>query len=328
MGDRRYSPGRWIGRPSPATVGRLAVSVVLFAILLTQIDLQSVVRRILDLPPLVVLGAISLSVANVCLSVWKWQILLRGVGYYRSYRVLWVYYYIGQFFNFFFPSSIGGDTVRAYYLYDDLGAGYDAVSSIAVERLTGLVAIVVVALPATLLAAETVQSPVIWIVLPVGALTLLVVGTYLTGHLDWVVDRTATAVSVFDIGTRIAQAYDAVVKYRSVPRTLVGSLAISILFRLVLVTNTYFVAVGLGMDLTPAYFLLFVPIVEVLLFLPISIQGFGVRELAYPFLFGAVGASVGSAAALGLVMTIVLSIVNNVLGGAVYVLTRLWPRTD
>jgi hypothetical protein len=56
------------------------------------------------------------------------------------------------------------------------------------------------------------------------------------------------------------------------------------------------------------------------LFLRVSIQGFGVGVASYVYLFGAVGAAAPDAVALGVIMSIVLGIVNNLIGGGIYLL--------
>ena len=62
----------------------------------------------------------------------------------------------------------------------------------------------------------------------------------------------------------------------------------------------YVLALGLGLHLSLSMFLLIVPIAGVFASLPVTLNGLGVRETAYLFLFGMAGVAARDAIALGL----------------------------
>jgi len=63
------------------------------------------------------------------------------VGYWR----LFSYYLIGQFYNLFLPTSVGGDVVRSYQLGKYSGSQSNALASVFVERYTGVLVLLLVA---------------------------------------------------------------------------------------------------------------------------------------------------------------------------------------
>ncbi|WP_114576539.1 lysylphosphatidylglycerol synthase transmembrane domain-containing protein [Saliphagus sp. LR7] len=304
--------------PDLRTAGRVAVSLVLLGAVVATVGVETVLEGLAELRPTALGAALGLAVLNVAISAYKWGLLLRIKGIDLPFRTLLAYYYVGQFFNAFLPTTVGGDGVRVYSLHAHHDAGPDAVSSVVMERLTGLLTVLAIGGVATAVVADRlppVVSGTVLLALPAGA---AVAGVLFTGTGRGVLERTLFRVSRFDLGDRLAGVYDAIHDYRGAGRALVPVVVLSLVFRLVLVVNNYVVAVGLGMEVSFVYFLAFVPLVELLLFVPVSIQGFGVRETAYVYLFGAVGAPAGAALTLGIAMQLVLGVFNNLLGGLVY----------
>jgi hypothetical protein len=79
------------------------------------------------------------------------------------------------------------------------------------------------------------------------------------------------------------------------------------------------VARALGLSIASAYFFLFVPLLAVIVSLPISLNGIGVREGAGVVLFGLVG--VGRAQAFALQFTTYLvAVAVSLLGGLVFLI--------
>lgn len=308
-------------------VARVVLSVALLWFVLSSVGVDAVVANLAVLPPAALAAALGLAVVNVALSAYKWQLLLRIKAIRLPYRTLLAYYYVGQFFNAFLPTMVGGDGVRIYYLHEAHDAGPDAASSVIVERLTGLVSVLAVGGIATLLLADRIPATVVWIVLLVCVPGVgLLLALLFTAFGRRLFERTVFRIDRFDLGDRAASVYDAVSSYRRSGRALLPVLLLSLLFRLVLVVNNYVVAVGLGMDVPFAFFLAFVPLVELLLLIPVSIQGFGVRETSYVYLFGAAGAAADVSLTLGVVMGLVLGVFNNVVGGAVYAFSGIRSR--
>jgi uncharacterized membrane protein YbhN (UPF0104 family) len=84
-----------------------------------------------------------------------------------------------------------------------------------------------------------------------------------------------------------------------------------------LILINYILALSLGLKISVIYFFIFVPVTEILILLPVTIQGFGVRSGSYVTLFSQVGIASASAFALGFSMQIV-KVIGNIIGGFVY----------
>jgi uncharacterized membrane protein YbhN (UPF0104 family) len=88
--------------------------------------------------------------------------------------------------------------------------------------------------------------------------------------------------------------------YLSRPVALTPAIALSTLLQLALATCQYLLAVGLGLDIALATFILIVPIANVIAALPVTINGLGMREASYLVLLGMAGVSKEHAVALSI----------------------------
>jgi uncharacterized protein (TIRG00374 family) len=286
---------------------------------ISRVGIDTLVQNLLSLDAVTLAIAIALSVIGVGLSAWKWRVLLAVKGISLSLVVAWTYYYIGQFFNAFLPSIIGGDSARMYYLYADTNDGSASVSSVVIERIAGLYSIFCIVFVALIIGYDLVpKNLATTVLLGCGAGIVLTPVAVFTERLRPFLKKSVFRVQKFDLGSRLEELYEAVYEYRGEKTALGIALVLSVVFRLLLIGSNYVVAIGLGIDLPPVYFFVFIPLVEFLLFIPISIQGFGVREGAYLYLFSAVGVADGLALTFGVVMQLILRVINNLIGGVVY----------
>ncbi|KKU86470.1 MAG: hypothetical protein A2667_03355 [Candidatus Wildermuthbacteria bacterium RIFCSPHIGHO2_01_FULL_47_27] len=96
--------------------------------------------------------------------------------------------------------------------------------------------------------------------------------------------------------------------------SLAISFGVAFLLWLNRLLRIYFLALSIGITAEFIYFILLIPIIELVEILPISIMGFGTREYAYLLLFSIAGVSKESAVALSLLTFIATAIPFSVFG--------------
>jgi uncharacterized protein (TIRG00374 family) len=213
----------------------------------------------------------------------RWQLLLSAQGVKASYRQLFSYYFMAAFFNVLLPSTIGGDAVRALESKKLTGNTATSVMVVIVERLTGLVALVLIAFTALVIKVLRggAHHPGIWIFLAVAASVFFMMAVFFHPGLAPVILRFLKKIVPAVIYSWFEQAYAAVATYYKRPFALLGALGISIIFQLNMVTYYLFIASALHQAPEPLEFMLKVPIMLFLLMVVPAVNGIGVRTASF-----------------------------------------------
>jgi hypothetical protein len=95
---------------------------------------------------------------------------------------------------------------------------------------------------------------------------------------------------------------------------------VGIIFNVLLIAANVLIGTALGLELPLPYYMIFVPITSLVLVLPISFAGLGVREGTYVFLFTQVGAAPEVALSMSLLVYVLGTVVPGLIGGVIYLL--------
>ena len=94
------------------------------------------------------LPAFLLFLLNIVIRAYRWYTLLHSLNDRPSFRHLIYLYFVGFFANNFIPSGFGGDFVKIVSLRRTFGRGAEALSSVVMDRVTGLLGSAIIALVA------------------------------------------------------------------------------------------------------------------------------------------------------------------------------------
>jgi len=288
---------------------------VLAAILL-GVDLAHVFELLREMDWLPFLGALGLFLSGALVRAYRWGSLVWALGV----RVRWLrlveLYFVGAFFGMFLPTGVGGDAVKMYELSRDDHKASAAISSVLVDRFTGLFVLFAIALLALIGGYELVTPQVRLLIaliflLSLVAVALLLQRTWIEGWARRLrLDRLLGRVKI------LRELYLSLHLYGSA--ALLRATAASVVWNLILILGYYLLGRAVGIDLSPWYYFLFVPVVSVLLLLP-SLGGLGIREGATMLLFQQVGVSEARALALALAYDVIL-LVHALIGACLYVI--------
>ncbi len=305
---------------------QILLSLLLLSLLLYQVGLDKVVDTLTHINWGWYLLAFLIFLLNIVIRAYRWFILLHSIDD-RPPLVRLIYlYFLGFFANNFIPSGFGGDVIKVLNLRQHYGHGTEALSSVVMERATGLMGSALIALAALIWNALShttqVELPTaLWVTItlisvgiPAGFLTLRYVD--LLGFLS----------KRFPIITRLP-LYDKVERLMGTIRlypfpVLMRALLISLPFTIDLILVQFFVAQSLAADLPLSIFPLFVPLIALFNLLPIAFNGLGVREGVYLFLFVPIGVPPETAVAMSLAYYF-LRFGAGLIGGLMYMLSSL-----
>lgn len=268
---------------------RLAITAVILAILAMGIDMRESARAIAQIDLRYLAAVLALVAVDRAVMILRWILLLRARGIAIGTGDAIKLFLVSSFVGSFLPAGIGGDAARAYGLSRDAArgprradsarwggaTGSDAVASVAVDRLLGVLSLVVMAVVGVI--AWTPEGRGDWRI--AGAILAL---SAAAGAVFWANALLRWMIPDHRHGNfftrRLLKVADAVGRYRSHRGVLLHVMAWSIAVQVLRVTQAYLLGLGLGMTVPFAYFLLFMPLGLLMLLLPISISGFGVPQ--------------------------------------------------
>jgi len=288
---------------------RGGVTAGIIAYILVDVDHQHLLAALTAVRPSALLAPLALYLVGQLLSALKWSLLGRAVGFVRPLADYVRFYFVGMFFNVFGLSTIGGDAVRALYLSAGRRRGA-AVNSVLFDRASGLAILMALGAVALLLFPEYDFPWPLELGVVAGGLAL-VVGWWMCPRL----------VRLLPQGSRVRrQVEDELAPFWRDTGLLVRVSALSLAFHLTQVGVQWLIARAAGATLPLSYCLVIHPLLSVMMALPVSIGGFGVREGGYLYFLTRLDVDDSVAVTAGLLWFAVTAL-SGIVGGAVFLLS-------
>ncbi|MGE5358245.1 MAG: lysylphosphatidylglycerol synthase transmembrane domain-containing protein [Bacteroidales bacterium] len=315
------SPGRL--RQAVVLVAKIVVSTALLYWLLHGTDLARLWLYARKASPAWLTLALGLFLAQLLVSAWRWELLLKAQGTVIGWSSLVASYLVANFFNNFLPSNIGGDVIRIRDSAGHTGSKTLATTVILFDRGIGLMGLILVAAIGATAVAGSRTSPIaglhwlLWaglaggaaiaapvLLLPDGVARLLQPLRYL--HAEWV-------------GERITKFTTALENFRQQPRSLAGCFLGAIVVQALLVGFYLAIAHSMHIPVAARHLAILVPVSFIVQMLPVSVNGFGVREWTFTVFFARFGiANPRESAVVVSFMGAALMMLFSLSGAAVY----------
>lgn len=300
---------------------QILLSLILLIWLIGRAGLDEVLTSLSGLDWAWYLPAFALFLLNIVIRSYRWYTLLHSLNEKSTFRQLIYLYFVGFFANNFIPSGFGGDFVKIVSLRRTFGRGAEALSSVVMDRVTGLLGSAIIALVALIWNSmghvTAVELPAaLWVI--IALLSIGIPAAFLLirwSHPLEILARRFPKIQQIPKYDKLEQLIDTVNRY-PLP-VLLNSLLISLPFTLILIVTQYLIARALSVDVPLPVFALFVPIISILNLLPLSFNGLGVREGVYQFLFVPIGVTTASAIAMSLAFYF-LRFGTGLVGGMMY----------
>jgi uncharacterized protein (TIRG00374 family) len=293
---------------------RLAGSALLILLLgrFLDLDVDQITSRTLE-PAWLVLG-LAVLLAQTLVAAARWGLVVRGLTLQASRSDILRILLVGLFFNQTLPSSVGGDAVRVWQLRRVGNRGAAATTSVVLDRLIALLALLPLMVLGILRLADDLANGVL---APV--LVLITVGTaagsfvllmlhrlprrHLTGH--------ATALRTMSAGAD---------RLLRTPSAVVPAFALSVVIHLTTGVSVYLLARGLDVPLSLGDAIVLTPLVLLVTTVPVSFAGWGLREGAMVLILAMIGIREGDALTLSVAFGLSV-MATGVPGGVLWLLS-------
>ncbi|NTU84107.1 MAG: flippase-like domain-containing protein [Chloroflexales bacterium] len=328
MATRRNWQPLWIGL-------RFVISGGLLAYLVWQANPASIWAQWQRANLGLLLLAVLLQIVCIMISAFKWGVLLRANRHPQPYPWLLAVYFIGQFANNFLPTSVGGDAMRVVALGRRTGSYAQASASVFMERLTGFLALSLIALLALLVTstdlfgARLVTAPALTL-LAGGFALVAIMAAVVSFASPWLLPRISRFLPA--VARRpLYKIAEALGEYGSDRGTLAKVMGLSLLFHGTWITVHLVCGLALYIEAPPLIYALMVPLTDILGLAPIFFNNVGARDLVFTIYLRQVGVPNATALALAFTVFTVRLVVSSI-GGLILLFggadLRGTPRAD
>jgi len=295
---------------------KVAISLGLIVFLINQVNFKEIVIIMKEVDVVMIIYALIFIFIQIFIATIRWRLVLQcqkiTLDYKNILQILW----IGLFFNQAMPSSVGGDVIRGYYLKKQGSTLGSATLGVLMDRLFGMMGLVILVLAATPLLFDLVGDPIARTGVLFIALSILLVLLFI-----FFTDKLPGSFSHLKL---IRGFYSLSIDGRRCLSKGVNGpliLAISILIHLLSIAIVMIIAIGLGINVNFGGFFLMIPLVTLIMVVPISIAGWGVREGVMVVGFGYLGVAPEFALALSILYGLSILVVA-LPGGIIWVFKR------
>jgi len=305
---------------------KLAVSAGLLIFLAARIDVGALGDRIVraDRGTLLLAGGIFL--ASNFVGAIQWRTLLRASGVTVSLLRVLAYYFQGLFFGLFLPASVGADVSRVYDTTRHSGDFGGSIAATIMDRLVGFYSMGTMSVLALAVALDRLPPPPILVpILLVALVNVVVFVALVSRRASGLIQRIAARLPALAGRRVVGGVIELLHALGRRPALLTRVFTLSLIVQVLRIFVHYHVALAMGIELPLRDYFVIIPVLAVLVALPISFGGIGVRESAAVELFGHVGLTPADAVAMQL-GTFLLSILVNLPGWVIFVLRQLRAR--
>ena len=280
---------------------KFLITIVIFYFLFQKIDFGELWHILAKSHGGWILLALLLQLSSTYLAAYRWFKISKLLSFQESLSFYVQSYFKGTFFNQVLPSSIGGDAVR---MIDLTRKGYDkkeAFYGVFVDRVVGLVGLLVLNFIASILFYGTFPSDF-------SRLIILISLAGIAGFSSLFIFQKMHFLAnykLLNLLHRLSVRLNGLYSSKSV---LFKHIAISVGVHFLSVLTIYGIALSINAHISFQMLLIAVPPVFLLTIVPVSLAGWGIREGAMVGIFMLVGANPTKVLAMSILYGLLLII--------------------
>ena len=297
---------------------RIVVAVALTAYILIKSNPAAVVRVAAGARVSWLLLAVALVVADRAVNAYRWVVLLQALtpGSRPPLAAVMHIFFVSSFVGTFLP-SIGGDVYRAYQLARLGVRSGEAAASVLMDRMVGVLSMVMVAAVALLFLRQfDLPGVVPALVLVSAACAAAAAAVFSSDVASWMVGLVQL-VPIARAQSAARTLMDAIRRYASHHGGLGVVLALSVLVQLLRVVQAYCLGRALDLTLPMIVYFGFIPVITLVMQVPITVAGLGTTQYAFEWMFGRAGVPSATTFALS-ILFLALGTLGNLPGGLLY----------
>ena len=312
---------------------KLSLSLLMMWLLLANCDFNAIWKTLRQADSLMLFVAFLGNVLNVYLSTIRWQMLLRRFVNTTNFFQLLRLSCLARFFNFFVPGNFAGDIIRGFKAghhrlspidIKNLPRGQlnssQGLASVAVDRIIGVVGFMILGVIGFIGGFDILkETKIVNALLSSSGIILILIFIFMNQKISEFIRPLGKIHALAH--QWVEQFFQYIHHYRNAHSIIARAFVCSIMIAIVNLFIYYFISKSIGSTVPFKFFLFFIPIVNLISYLPITYNGLGLRESIFVLLFTQAGLTPSEAAGISLIYFGFLMVMGS-LGGAFYGLTR------
>ncbi len=300
---------------------RILIGIALIIILLTRLDAGRIIDHLKNMKISYLLLALVFYLFFIIVSTWRWQMLLDYKKMNMPFKNSLMVYFIATFFNNFLPTTVGGDVMRI--VYSTQGRKTDAFAIVLADRILGFIGLFVFGLGAVIY-LYIFQKRTEFVILMIMGLIGLILITFLlfSERVYHLFAPLLLRIRILRLGEKVNNLHRTMTDFGSAWNTIIMCIIQSIIIQGLLAVPPFLVLRSMNhFSVSIIPFFIYLPIINVVSMIPISMNALGVRENAYVLLFQRTGLSGEVSMTISLV-SFFLVFLWSLLGGIIFIFYR------
>lgn len=302
----------------------VGLSLLILIFLFTNVPVRQVINVIRSSRAHLFFLSVLVGALSMLVNAFRWRILLRYLGYKYDLNLLSRMTFMTLFFNIYLPGGVAGDVVRVAILPEDKSSKEErkihlsrVAASVITDRIVGMIGLMLLAFIGFVFCYSLLLNSRILIVFGLISFGLIVVFLILFSRRIQVFVK-----KIFDFPLRILSAIKAALKnvknallvYRENYSVFGKVIPLSIFAHLCVVGYFFLLAKSIDVNINFLKLLMFVPLIEFIAAIPISVGGVGIRDTATILLFSTEGIPVAEAMSISLLSFVVILVLGGIGG--------------
>lgn len=270
---------------------KYSVSIGLILFLFLNADVKSLLSAVRQTDIFLFIFAVSIGILTILIRSYKWQLLLKIQGARLSLGYIVAVTFMSLFFNNFAPGSIGGDAFRVHKTMNNSLFKFGAISSIIMDRLTGLVMLIFMVFSFGLcnlfMAKPILMGDHFFLLLIYG------IGLLFLAYVLYIVLIKTQKSALFSKFPKIVHLFhdfkQSINVHKNHKKVILSCLGLSFIFFIANTIAMYFFALSANEKVNFFQLAFAVPLIAFISLIPISVNGIGLQEGAFFLFFDKIG---------------------------------------
>ncbi len=284
------------------TIVKITISLAILVFLIRKVDFNTLKHQFAVADKLLIFLALAIALAPVILSAARLRMVLKTQGIEINVWPAISLTFVGGFFSIFLLGSTGGDAAKFYYMLKRVpGRKIILLFSVLMDRLIGIFVLVGFSVAAIYFERQFFLND-----LRIRAISLALIASFIAGAASLgagmflPVQRLTGWMSRLRIKdqiiSQVAALSDGFHQLRKNSRITLLIFAMTVLIHASTILSGYFLAMSLQLHISITQVAIILAVVLIVVSIPISIGGHGIREGMFILLFSAFGLTSGTTA--------------------------------